>query len=633
MSIISGPSWTTEIAALFAAPYWIAGDPAGIGRQWAGCMGPYAVDLTSYDSVRTNAVLIYDALRSRWMPLGATPAQHWPDAALEQLRRWVNEGWRRAPGDPVVPAERIPPPSERPHALRIRRDLRALSAEELDDFRARLDDALRVGDPAPDAPGQQFFQIHGDWCLHYQEAFLPWHRAYLMQLERRIGCALPYWNWFAEDASIEGSPSAGLPQAFQDLTYVDPRTGERRPNPLRFAAAWKGMSKVCAAGPPPGVDCRYVQRDPVLYTHGDDHRAERTKKIALTALYQQQVARAMAFELFSQPQGAGHPWANIPSFDPPPPDGDYVYRDVNFDGAYEQPHDNYHGWVGGDMADNAYTAFDPVFWCYHANIDRMFELWLRAHPTVLFTALAALRPFTGARADAIELGDPRGFVYTTIGDLAKDCRGLGYDYAPPVDPDVAGPYARHEPAPGVPAAATAAAAASCPAHHVASVPAAAPASPARPVELELLVRFDGVRCTHDSYAIDAFLNLAAPTPDDVDAGHPHYIGRFSRLGMGLVDTHGRCITQGVTRLLDATAAARRVGVAPGEPARLTLLVTRLPSGEPVAPDELEALPGFTGSVDWYRDGRALRAPAAAPGPREASCCQAGRRTPTACSVP
>src|SRR5262249_47862446 len=156
----------------FAKPYWIADDPVGMGRQWAGCMGPYNVDLTSYDSVRTNSVLIYRALHSRWMPLGATPAQQWPDAALELFRQWVNRGWRRTPADPPDPAERIPPPSLRPLPTRIRRDLRSLSAAELDDYRMRVDDALQVSNPEPTAPGQLFFGIHGDWCLHYQEAFL-----------------------------------------------------------------------------------------------------------------------------------------------------------------------------------------------------------------------------------------------------------------------------------------------------------------------------------------------------------------------------------------------------------------------------------------------------------------------------
>jgi hypothetical protein len=583
----SGPAvWEPTVKLLFAAPYWVKGDPVRVGAMWNGCMGPYFIELDDYDSVRGNAVLIYRALRNRWMPLGATPDQEWPDAALETLRTWVNQGWRKTEAHPIDSAERIPPPDDRPLPMLIRRDLRSLTQAELDDYRMRVDDAFHVADAAPDAPGQVFFSIHGEWCLHYQEAFLLWHRAYLMQYERHIGCAVPYWNWYAQNGSIDGDPSAGLPQAFKDETYVHPRTGETRPNPLRFAAALKGRSK----GNPSSF---FVQRDSVLYTTGDDHRAEREKKLGLTRKYQQQVARALGFDVFSTPQGGGYPWANIPSFDPPAPDSDYVYRDQNFDGAYEQPHDNYHGWVGPDMADNAYTAFDPVFWSYHSNIDRMWEIWLRAHPEALFTANTSLRPFAGPRAETLVFDDPRRFAYTTIGDIAKDSRGLGYDFAPPVDPD----YVSHDPYTARRAARTEPAGV-CP---VAAPAQAAAATEPAAIRDELLICFDDVRCTFDSYAIDAFIGLADPKPEHVDARNPHYVGRFSRIGMGVVDDKGRCITHGVTRILDATLNASQLGLAPGDTCELSLLVTRLPDGSAAPEAEIASLPGFRGTIGWYRN--------------------------------
>jgi len=599
MALNDSPTWETTVAALFAAPYWVKVDPRGTGIMWARCMGPYFIDLTNYDNVRTNSVLIYQALHSRWMPLGATPEQQWPESALESLRAWVNQGWRRSPADPLNPAERIAKPTERPLPMRIRRDLRSLTQAELDDYRMRVDDAFRLSDARPDAPGQQFFGIHGNWCLHYQEAFLLWHRAYLLKFEQLIGCAVPYWNWFARDASIDGSPSAGLPQAFTDVSYIYPRTGELRPNPLRFAVARNGVSKACVNGPPPGMDCRYVQRDALLYTRGDDHRAQRARKIALTLQYQQQTQRAMAFTDFSHPQGTGYPWANIPSFDPPPPDSDYIYRDVNFDGAYEQPHDNYHGWVGADMGDNSYTAFDPVFFSYHSNIDRLFELWLRMHPGSRFTANFPLRPFAGRLAELLVFDDPREFSYTTIGDIARDSRGLGYDFAPPIDPDFAGPYSLDS---------TAAAALSVCSRAQSTVqPTAASLEPD-----ELLIRFDNVRCTLDSFAIDAFIDLDHPTAADVDPANSHYVGRITRIGMGMTDDKGRCIKVGVTRVLDATLTARRLALAPGTACRLALLITRLHGGDTVTPAEAALMPGFTARLDWYRFGRRLVATPAAP---------------------
>lgn len=585
------PTWDVEISALFAEPYWIA-EPnrQSTGQGWIGCMGPFGVQLDNYDSVKSNSVQIYDFLHSQEMPLGEAP---WPQEPLETFRIWVNQGWRQTATDPVVQQNVIPEPSEEPFPVSVRPDLRSLTQDQLDDYRMRLDDRMQVGNPDPAAPGQQFFSIHGAWCLHYQEAFLLWHRAYLMQLEVQIGCPIPYWNWYAEDASIDGSPSAGLPQAFKDETYVHPGTGETRPNPLRYAAAKAGVSKACVSGPPPGVDCRWVQRDPVLYTSGDDHRVEREQKIGLTLLYQQQVQRALAFTDFSHPEGDGYPWANIQSFDPPPPDSDYVYRNYNFDGAYEQPHDNYHGWVGPDMADNSYTAYDPIFYSYHANIDRIFEQWLRSNKQATYTAGFPLHPFSGPRAERLEFTDPRAFVYTTIGDLAKDSRSLGYDYGPSVDPNF-----------GTGEVTT------CRKPRAAVVTL----TPATVPEEELLILFDEVRCTFDSYAIDAFLDQTSPTLKDVSADNPHYAGRLSRIGMGQEDARDRCVKRGVRRIIEATRAAKRLGIAPGTLPSLTLLVTDLADGRTLPPAETAHLPGFSARLVWTKLGWAPLTPANPPLP-------------------
>lgn len=567
------PVWNDQIEQLFAAPYWLAADQRGsVAAQWLGCMNQYGLTLNAYASVKQSAPLIYHYLHSREMPLTSDPEQYWPDAALEQFRAWVNQGCRLDAGEPLVPNEVLPPPSGQAVTLRVRKDIRALTDAELADYRMRLDDILQIWNADPRAPGQVFSAVHGDWCLHYQEAFLLWHRAYLMRFEQVIGCAVPYWNWMAEDAAIDGRLDAGLPQAFIDETYIHPVTGAQRPNPLRYAAARNGQSKACSGtkAAPPGTDCRWVQRDPLLYTKGDDQRAARSKKIAMTRIFQEQVAHALTWPNFSQPQGwPGYPWANIPEFNPPQPDSLYPNR-TDFDGLYEQPHDNYHGWIGPDMGDNNYTAYDPVFWSYHANIDRIFEIWLRAHPAALYTANFPLHPFGGPGAQRFEFDDPRTFVYTTIGDLSKDSRALGFDFGPTVAPDFTLPAAHRLPGAGNADAQTEG----------------------------LYVLFNGVRCTHDSYTIDVFLNQPDGAAPDASPDNPHYVGRFTRIGMGMEDDKGRCIKHGVTRVLDASANARALGIVPQAEARVTLLVADLASGELLSPAHYQDLPGFGAELAW-----------------------------------
>lgn len=577
--IASRPTWEDDISRYFTAPYWLpAEDRADIAKGWRGCMKGYLIDLGDYASVREWSVTIYNHLASRSMPLTDDARQVWPFDALETFRLWVNQGWRRVSSDPLDKADRIPKPPVPPSEPYIRRDLAAMRPDEIDDFRARLDDIMQVGDPSPSSPWQKWAYIHTNWCLHYQEAFAFWHRGYLMYLESLLGCPIPYWDWMAKDASIDGSPSAGLPQCFLDETYVHPGTGETRPNPLRYAAAKDGQSKLCAIGRMSGPDCTYVQRDPLFCTKGDDHRAERAKLFAMAEIFQQQVVDALKFPTFSVPQGSpGFPWANIPAFHPPQPDDLYPYRDQNFDGAYEQPHDNYHGWIGADMADNAYTAFDPIFICYHANIDRMLEVWIRAHPVAQYTAGVALRPFTGPVAAEINQATPDLWRYTTLGDLAQDSRHLGYDYGPPVAPQFTG----RAPVAGS-GVRTGQAMSGGPAPS-ASAPGAA------------WVIFDGVRCTHDSYAIDVFLGGKA---GEARADNPAYVGRFSRIGMGIVDDKGRCIRHGVPRMLDASRAAAALGLSAGEAPGLCLRVSHLHTGHELSDDEYRDLPGFTPVFHW-----------------------------------
>jgi tyrosinase len=137
------------------------------------------------------------------------------------------------------------------------------------------------------------------------------------------------------------------------------------------------------------------------------------------------------------------------------------------------------------------------------------------------------------------------------------------------------------------------------------------------------VVFSGVRCTQESYTIDAFLNQSTPTEADVDPLNPHYIGRFSRIGMGIEDDKGRCILHGVTRMLDATRNAAALGIASDSQCGLTLLVRNIASGERLTPAQYQVLPGFDGQLVWGRPD-ASAAPDIPPRPSglstQGGCC-------------
>jgi hypothetical protein len=81
-----------------------------------------------------------------------------------------------------------------------------------------------------------------------------------------------------------------------------------------------------------------------------------------------------------------------------------------FDGLLEQVHDNFHGWVGIDMADNSYAAYDPIFYSFHANIDRITDMFITGFPEQQYTSGSQLRPFKGPQATTRDQGDSPDWV-------------------------------------------------------------------------------------------------------------------------------------------------------------------------------------------------------------------------------
>jgi hypothetical protein len=94
-------------------------------------------------------------------------------------------------------------------------------------------------------------------------------------------------------------------------------------------------------------------------------------------LYQEQIGFSLKQEIYSQPmnitqeQGLpyGTPWANIPDFDEEQPDEDYPYR-ADFDGLFEQPHDNIHGWIGPDMVSDKFSSAPSISIVFSESLNR-----------------------------------------------------------------------------------------------------------------------------------------------------------------------------------------------------------------------------------------------------------------------
>jgi tyrosinase len=267
---------------------------------------------------------------------------------------------------------------------------------------------LRARDPGPGAPvnplGWRFFAaIHGRegpnggpdtsnpfWsnCQHGSWYFLAWHRMYLLAFEAIVQdaleddeWALPYW--YAIDPDDAGK--AMLPPAFRTDTTSE------------------------------------------LYTSERSFPANGGSPLPFLPDLTQAVIGAIEIDIFSTPDGIstfGGGERSTPSFNG---------REVGLlEGV---PHGSVHSLVGNDYDEfgqlyregwmgSFFTAgLDPVFWLHHANIDRLWQVWLDADPShVNPTGDTA---FMNATFSFPRVGG--GTISWRIGEVL-DTVALGYDY-------------------------------------------------------------------------------------------------------------------------------------------------------------------------------------------------------------
>lgn len=177
--------------------------------------------------------------------------------------------------------------------------------------------------------------IHNNWCPHRNWYLLPWHREYLLALERIIrglptadvpnaaSFAMPYWNW---------TKNPRLPTAF-----TTSKNSDGTPNAL-----YNATRKLAANGSIP---------------------SEAVSPATMQGIYQ--LTKFPAF-------GSSAVTAK-----------DSQRRAVTMGSLEGIPHNTVHNTIGGDMA-TMFSPRDPIFFLHHANVDRIWASWNRqgkANPT------------------------------------------------------------------------------------------------------------------------------------------------------------------------------------------------------------------------------------------------------------
>ena len=411
-------------------------------------------------------------------------------------------------------------------------------------------------------------------CAHNHWFFLPWHRAFLLELEAvarghvadlggpAAEWGLPYWDYtdHVHDGRRLGLPlplrGESLPPGV-DVPGVEPRGDGSTPNPLHVPG--RALTGDPSSPDPAWADATAALQRPHFANQQDSARVSFGGGVLEDATNQ---------ALFHD-QTSEHGQLDV------------------------QPHGSVHGQVHGAMALFQTAGLDPVFWMHHANVDRLWETYARdlghGYPFAdgRGVGTAAHASWTSRRfAFVAGDGSPRTWTAPEVLDTAA----LGYAYdstapppLPPAPPPPPGsdvdPFGLDEVLPE-PVAATAAFALAGPTRVRVGGGGGDLAVAAFPEEARWLLRFEGVR------------------------GRAARRDQLPRLPRARRDGGGRPAGRRPPRR--PALAVRRVG---GHPAR-----RRLPGRRP-APDPGRDRPGARAADDAAAPGRGRAPGAGRPGPR------------------
>jgi hypothetical protein len=283
-------------------------------------MGSQGLDLTSYEQVQQSAGPIYGQVSAKLMP----PGNPWTADMSQTFLNWITDGTPKGTPKADQVSAALEAALAAPAALRIRKDVNSLSDPEKDKVKKAFEGILAKDKNLSD-PNCYFAQASIHWlpkklCQHHVPPYNPWHRAYLLGFENALrsvaGCedvTLPYWDITTPFPDFLKSPPFDKYTLPQDIGggFNKGYVTQRFPYPQ-------------------------IQQNLLRYQVTDDLNRALTKT---------------DWEDFH-----GY-WSNAP------------YNTII------AAHDGGHGSIGPTMSNPAVASWDPVFWFFHSNWDRLWWEW------------------------------------------------------------------------------------------------------------------------------------------------------------------------------------------------------------------------------------------------------------------
>jgi tyrosinase len=334
-------------------------------------MGPKGIDLSTYDGVKQNALAIYYQTQPPNASMPPDAAGKWSDDQWQTFQNWIANG---CPLGTAIPAA-VPmlAPEEAPE--RLRKDVTTLSDPEIAALKSAFE-GLMSRDPGPDSY-YAIAGVHGlplTKCLHHVDPFNPWHRVYMKVFEDAL-------------RSVPGCAEVTMP-------YWDFET------PLPALLNEAPFASYTLPKDPGGGFFPYT--------------TQRNDAATITQNMQDlQVFGEIATSLRQSMWGA----FNV---------GGYQKFSI-------QAHDGGHDSIGPTMGDQDVASYDPAFWFFHCNIDR---LWLSWQQIVGATTLQGFK--STLAGDTRWLTPPFNGLppYATTSDQTI-AFGIGYDKLASVDVEAA----------------------------------------------------------------------------------------------------------------------------------------------------------------------------------------------------
>lgn len=349
-------------------------------------------------------------------------------------------GLGRAGAQEATPVVATPAASPVASGLRVRRNAKSLSPEEK---RAFTDAVLALkATPSPWDSSlstyDQFVAWHRDafacdvMSAHMGPAFFPWHRQFLLLFEEQLravdpSVTVPYWDWTVDDEvgsylwlddfmGGDGDPeqdyavtTGPFRKGAWEVTIFDEEDDERKPFLMRHL----GVGKLAPDLP----TAAQVEKGLSIGTYD-------------TAPWSEMSDPATSFRNYMEGWRDCEPMscAADPADFPKCPGSHDMHNRVHLwvSGEFSFAHEGLHETKDeplGTMAMNS-SPNDPVFFLHHANVDRLWTVWMQRHGQVYAPESGAMHGHNlhDAMSPYAEIG------LTVTPAMMLDSRALGYVY-------------------------------------------------------------------------------------------------------------------------------------------------------------------------------------------------------------